>query len=179
MAGETRDQRVSVSFTRRTVGQLDALAEALGTTRAGLIARWVETMLRSGGLPPASAPAATDRAPQHHNGGGATVPVGGWLPPAGSDGRAVEAWWIEQRLRVQALRERYPAQLRRLPATYEHEPILREPVWALAHWRAQLDAGEHDDPRMELAFNRALRDFAELLGPAVRGTRSRPDLPHG
>ena len=62
----------------------------------------------------------------------------------------------------EALRERYPelAEGRTgLPATWPLDPGFREGVLALAVWRQELDEGHHPDPRMELSFHRALKDF--------------------
>jgi hypothetical protein len=82
-----------------------------------------------------------------------------WLPPtARADA-------------ITALRDRYPAELRHLPADPLHDPIIAEPLAALTVWRDQLDDGAHADPRMEIAFAHELRSFAAWLQTQARRLR--------
>jgi lysophospholipase L1-like esterase len=82
-----------------------------------------------------------------------------WLPPAAR----ADA--------IAALRDRYPAELRHLPADPLNDPIIAEPLAALTVWRDQLDDGIHADPRMEIAFAHELRSFAAWLQTQARRPR--------
>jgi len=81
--------------------------------------------------------------------------VARWLPPE----EHLEA--------IDALRARYPGELRELRSTPTDrllaDTLLTEQLAALAHWRKQLDDGDHDDVRMELAFAASLQALAESL----------------
>jgi len=82
-----------------------------------------------------------------------------WLPPTARAGA------------IAALRDRYPAELRHLPADPLHDAIIAEPLSALTVWRDQLDDGAHADPRMEIAFAHELRSFAAWLQTQARRHR--------
>jgi hypothetical protein len=82
-----------------------------------------------------------------------------WLPPAAR----ADA--------ITALRDRYPAELRHLPADPLRDPVIAEPLAALTVWRDQLDDGAHADPRMEIAFAHELRSFAAWLQTQARRHR--------
>lgn len=82
-----------------------------------------------------------------------------WLPPTA---RAKA---------ITALRNRYPAELRHLPADPLRDRIIAEPLAALTVWRDQLDDGAHADPRMEIAFAHELRSFAAWLQTEARRHR--------
>lgn len=88
--------------------------------------------------------------------------------------REAEPQWLPPTARadaIAALRDRYPAELRHLPADPLHEPVIAEPLAALTVWRDQLDDGAHVDPRMEIAFAHELRSFAAWLQTQARRHR--------
>lgn len=82
-----------------------------------------------------------------------------WLPPTARAGA------------IAALQDRYPAELRHLPADPLRDPVVAEPLAALTVWRDQLDDGAHADPRMEIAFASELRSFAAWLQTQARRHR--------
>lgn len=88
--------------------------------------------------------------------------------------RRAEASWLPPTARadaIPALRDRYPAELRHLPADPLRDPAIAEPLAALTVWRDQLDDGAHADPRMEIAFSHELRNFAAWLQTQARRHR--------
>lgn len=82
-----------------------------------------------------------------------------WLPPSNHS----EA--------IEALRLRYPRELRHLADDLLADQAVAEQLAALAVWRAQLDAGDYGDPRMELAFAHELRSLGGWLQAIARRTR--------
>lgn len=74
-----------------------------------------------------------------------------WLPP----GDRLPA--------IEALRDRYPHDLRAAGADLEHDRLAAERLAALTVWRDELDAGLRLDPREELAFAAELSLVARWL----------------
>jgi hypothetical protein len=72
---------------------------------------------------------------------------------------------------IDALRARYPHELRHLPADLDSDTYLAEQTAAFIAWRARLDAAGTDaDPREALAFGYELDSFsARLQARARRG----------
>lgn len=72
---------------------------------------------------------------------------------------------------IEALRARYPHELRHLRGDLLADLAVAEQLAALASWREQLDNGTYADPRMELAFAHELRALAAWLHTESRRTR--------
>jgi hypothetical protein len=88
--------------------------------------------------------------------------------------RGAEPPWLPTAARAEviaALQDRYPAELRHLPADPLRDPVVAEPLAALTVWRDQLDDGAHADPRMEIAFAHELQSFAAWLQTQARRHR--------
>ncbi len=105
-----------------------------------------------------------------------------WLQPWDATASQRAAWRAELWRRVVALVRRYPKYLANLEAGFHTHAHRVETLGALVEWRAELDAGEHIDPRNELAFQGSLQDLARLLklenpGADVSGTALDPDQP--
>jgi hypothetical protein len=70
---------------------------------------------------------------------------------------------------LDALRARYPRELRHLPADLDGDAYLAEQTAAFIAWRARLDAAGTDaDPREVLAFGYELDSFAARLQDRAR-----------
>jgi len=182
---EKRDQKVMLALTSQERHALDAAANRLGTKRSTLAARLVRLGVMGAAasepLPGSTTSLATG--PQRTAG---SAPVGeadggqiAWLERG--RGRAWRRWaWTAG----EELRRRYPELSRnnRLPAAWYADDFTRDGLLALALWRLELDEGHHHDPRMELAWLRALREFtasleqrAPLIGEAPAAPRTHPD----
>lgn len=157
MSRSTRPGRVAITLTAGERDVLRGLAhrshEPQGTTAARLLRAGLAnngaTLDAALGKPTARPPRpepTSDRGPD-------------WLPPA----HYADA--------VDALRRRYPHELRYLPDDALTDTLLAEQLAALAHWRQALDQGDHDDPRMELAVGHELRDLANWLQQRARRSR--------
>lgn len=73
---------------------------------------------------------------------------------------------------LDALRARYPRELRHLPADVDRDAYLAEQTAAFITWRARLDAAGTDaDPREVLAFGYELDSFATRLQDRARRSR--------
>lgn len=73
---------------------------------------------------------------------------------------------------IDALRARYPADLRHAPADLQADPLAAEHLAALAAWRADLDAAGTDaNPRETLAFTDELRRTTTWLQDRARRGR--------
>jgi len=73
---------------------------------------------------------------------------------------------------LDALRARYPRELRHLPADVDDDAYLAEQTAAFIAWRARLDAAGTDaDPREVLAFGYELGSFAARLQDRARRGR--------
>jgi hypothetical protein len=151
-----RTPRIAIPLTPGERDALRQLAAAGCEPEARVAGRLLRAALADHG-------AALDAAPRHRVGTRSAAPVehgdAAWLPPSiRADGMV-------------ALRERYPAELRHLPADLSADPLVGEQLAALTVWRERLDDGQHDDPRMELAFAHELRDFGAWLQTRARRNR--------
>jgi hypothetical protein len=73
---------------------------------------------------------------------------------------------------IDALRIRYPRELRYLPADLDGDAYLAEQIAAFIVWRVRLDAAGTDaDPREVLAFGYELESFAARLQDRARRGR--------
>lgn len=74
-----------------------------------------------------------------------------WLPPSA------------RRAAIDALKDRYPYELRETPTDLDADRLAAERLAALTVWRDELDAGFRPDPREELAFAAELSGVARWL----------------
>lgn len=81
-----------------------------------------------------------------------------WLEPYGGDA----AWRQEMWGAVVALHGRYPRHLEHLHTGWWNDESQAETLYALAVWRADIDAAGQD-PREELAFHHQLDAYAQKL----------------
>jgi hypothetical protein len=72
---------------------------------------------------------------------------------------------------IDALRARYPRELRHLPDNLDDDTFLSEQTAALTAWRTALDNTPDPDPRAELAFGHELRTVATWLQERARRGR--------
>jgi hypothetical protein len=147
-----RTPRIAIALSPGERDALRQLAAEQGEPPSTTAARLVRTALAEGGASMEPAPRRAGRPAAH----GSEPP---WLPPAAR----ADA--------IAALQDRYPAELRHLPADPLHEPVITEPLAALTVWRDQLDDGTYADPRMEIAFANELRSFAAWLQTQARRHR--------
>lgn len=103
-----------------------------------------------------------------------------WLEPWDAPAPERAAWRAEFWQATVSLARRYPTHLANLEADFYRLAHRAETLGALIAWRAELDAGEHIDPRHELAFQQALEQLAQLLkqqnpGADVSRTAFDPD----
>jgi len=93
-----------------------------------------------------------------------------WLP-GGRRGPAAAAWWAELAQGVEALAERYPRALLKLPPDWWAEPALSEQLGALVVWRAAIDEGvAPPHPRVEIEFHEKLADLGAHLDARAQAT---------
>jgi hypothetical protein len=141
---------------------LAALARRAREPEATTAARLIRASLIDNG---ASLDAAVRgrSAPSHSSGDRHADRAADWLPPA------------KLAAAIDALRERYPHELRHLRDDALSHTATAEQVAALALLREQIDSGRYDDPRMELLFAQELRVFARWLSEQRMDRRpSRP-----
>jgi hypothetical protein len=95
-----------------------------------------------------------------------------WLEPYGGDAD----WRADMWGQVVALHGRYPKALGWLQEGWWKEEEQREPLCALAVWRAELDDAD-GDVREELSFHLQLRELSEVLRRAGGGVTKawKPD----
>jgi hypothetical protein len=158
MTGRRRPRRVAITLVPSERDALQQLAHRAREPEATTAARLLRAALVDHG---AALDAAVRQRTAPHNGTRPTSDDGGaaWLPP----GRRAVA--------IEALRDRYPHELRHLRADALTDPAIAEQLAALTVWREQLDDGTHVDPRMELAFAHELRSLANWLQTNARRTR--------
>lgn len=144
-----RTPRIAIVLAAGERDALQQLASERGEPASTIAARLVRSALAEQGAPFEAA----RRGARHRAERGAEPP---WLPPAAR----ADA--------IAALQNRYPDELRHLPADPLHDPVIAEPLAALTVWRDQLDDGAHADPRMEIAFAHELRSFAAWLQAQAR-----------
>jgi len=159
--------RVNVSLPEDAYFELTQRAAAegvlVGQLARALVARGLYGVPHQDGLPA---------------GPGAAAWLEPWEAPAADRARWRAALWLG----AVDLAHRYPARLINLEADFYRHSHRVEMLGALIAWRAELDAGEHLDPRHELAFHQALHELAQLLkhenpGADVSGTAFDPDAP--
>lgn len=159
MTGRRRPRRVAITLAPSERDALQQLAHRAREPEATTAARLLRAALVDHG---AALDAAVRQRTTPHNGTRPTSDDGAsaaWLPPSR---RAVA---------IEALRDRYPHELRHLRADALADPAVAEQLAALTVWREQLDDGTHVDPRMELAFAHELRSLANWLQTNARRTR--------
>lgn len=118
----------------------------------------------------------------HQHGLPAAAGAAGWLEPWDAPAPQRAAWRAEFWRATVSLARRYPTHLANLEADFYRLAHRAETLGALIAWRAELDVGEHIDPRLELAFHQALQQLAQLLkqenpGADVSGTAFDPSAP--
>jgi len=145
-------KRVAVSLTDRERDELQQLAQQAGEPTATTAGRLLRAALTDHGAKLDAPPAGRTGPPRRRT----------TRRPAATDlGDAIEA-----------LRARYPVELRHLPAPLDADAFLAEQTAALITWRTLLDAaGEEADPRDELRFGYELRTFAIYLQERARRAR--------
>ena len=74
-----------------------------------------------------------------------------WLPPSA------------RQAAIDALKDRYPHELRTTPADAMGDRLVAERLAALSVWRDELDAGFRPDPRDELAFGAEMNAVSKWL----------------
>lgn len=141
------DRRIAVSLSQGERDALRELAQRRGEPPATTAARLVRVGLADAGAY-LDTPPARRRGPRTPA-GETTSPS--WLPPAA---RAAA---------IDALRDRYPHELRGAPDDLTADRLVAERLAALSVWRDELDAGLRRDPRDELAFGAEVAALARWL----------------
>lgn len=72
---------------------------------------------------------------------------------------------------IEALRARYPAELRHAPADLSGDTLVAELLSELAHWRADLDAATDPNSREAIAFLREMLTTSTVLQDRARRNR--------
>ncbi|MDW5595106.1 hypothetical protein VSS74_12205 [Conexibacter stalactiti] len=156
-AAGRRPRRVAITLKPSERDALAALAHRAREPEATTAARLLRAALIDHG-------AALDAAVRQRNAPPAVAEAdagsgAAWLPPSR---RAVA---------IEALRDRYPHELKHLRGDPLADTHIAEQAAALSLWREQIDNGNHADPRMELAFSHELRTFANWLQTNARRHR--------
>ncbi|HXE45976.1 MAG TPA: hypothetical protein VN635_12360 [Conexibacter sp.] len=148
-------KRVAISLTVAERDELQQLAHAAGEPIATVAGRLVRAALADHGAQLDTPPARRAGSPR-----GRRVkrrPAPATDAPTGT---------------LDALRARYPRELRHLPADLDGDTYLAEQTAAFIAWRDRLDAAGTDaDPREVLAFGYELRTFALFLQDRARRSR--------
>ena len=152
-----RPGRVAISLSEGERRALRALAERRSEPPSTTAARLVRACLAEAGAI-LDAPPVRRRGPAVEDDGERTAP---WLPTS----RRADA--------IEALRDRYPYELRGLPEDLGADRLVAERVAALSVWRDELDTGRRGDPRDELAFAAELTSLARWLEERGRRRLSR------
>ncbi len=166
---EARSKRVAISLTESEHTALQTIAHRQRVPVSKLLAQIARSHLAiEHADPPAhpEAPASAEPDLPSVTGEGPT-----WLPPVAKP--ALAQWARSRAAAVQALIDRYPAELSALDDGWAKDAAVREQLWALTVWRDQLDTGAYEDPRIELAFASALHDFAFYLRERPRTSALR------
>jgi len=154
--GAPRRVALTLALGERTA--LRAIAARRGEPEATTAARFVRAGLNGDG-------AELDDPPQRRRGPQQPQPESGvanrcpWLPAGGHSAAVVQ------------LRERYPSDLRHVPDRFGDDRALAERLAALSVWRTEIDAGQHRDPRVELAFSDELARTSRWLEERRRRAR--------
>jgi hypothetical protein len=148
----TAAKRIAISLTVAERDELQQLAHEAGEPIATVAGRLVRAALADHGAQLDTPPARRSGPPRGR--GSKRRPASGADAPAGS---------------IEALRARYPRELRHLPAALDADAFIAEQTAAFATWRALLDAAGPDaDPREALAFGYELDSFAARLQDRAR-----------
>lgn len=166
---EPRSKRVAISLTESEHAALQTIAQQRRVPVSKLLAQMARSDLALEHADPPAHPEAPASAEPDLPSVAGTGPL--WLPPVAKS--ALAEWARSRAAAVQALIDRYPAELSALDDGWAKDAAVREQLWALSVWRDQLDAGTHPDPRIELAFAGALRDFAFYLRERPRTSAHR------
>jgi len=152
-------RRVALTLAVDERAALRAIAARRGEPEATTAARFVRAGLAGDGAE-LDEPPQRRRGPKHpprrEPSGGDGCP---WLP-AGEHSAAVAR-----------LRDRYPSDLRHVPEGLGDDRALAERLAALSVWRAEIDAGLHRDPRVELAYSDELARTSRWLEERRRRAR--------
>lgn len=150
----TAAKRVAVSLSVAERDELQQLAHAAGEPIATVAGRLVRAGLADHG-------AQLDIPPARRAG-----------PPRGRRGKRPAPAADAPAGTLDALRARYPRELRHLPADLDSDAYLAEQTAAFITWRSRLDAAGTDaDPREALAFGYELDSFAARLQDRARRSR--------
>lgn len=137
--------RVGISLSGDEREALTELARRRGEPRATTAARLVRAGLVDEG-------AVLDEPPKRRR--GPAVPEESkvaWLPPSA------------RQAAIDALKDRYPHDLKGAPADLSSDRLAAERLAALSVWRDELDSGLRPDAREELAFAAELSAVAKWL----------------
>lgn len=177
--GGKREYKIMLAQTAQERQALDAAAARIGMKRATLAARLVRLGVMGAAAGETLPTEAAHAAPR--KGGKSDGKVGeadggqvAWLERG--RGRSWRTWaWSAG----EELRRRYPElnKSNRLPDRWFQDDFTRDGLLALALWRMELDEGHHHDPRMELAWLRALREFYAWLEQRAPLIGERPAEP--
>ncbi len=167
--GEPRSKRVAVSLTEREHTALQTMAQRQRVPVSKLIAQMARSQLALEHADPPAHPETPEAVEPDLPSVAGEGPI--WLPPVAKT--ALAEWARSRAAAVQALIDRYPAELSALDDGWAKDAAVREQLWALTVWRDQLDTGTHQDPRIEIAFASALRDFATYLRERPRPSAHR------
>lgn len=151
-------RRVALTLALGERAALRAIAARRGEPEATTAARFVRAGLSGDG-------AELDDPPQLRRGP---------QPPQRDPGASNRCRWLpagEHSAAVARLRERYPNDLRHVPDRLGDDRALAERLAALSVWRAEIDAGQHRDPRVELAFSDELARTSRWLEERRRRAR--------
>lgn len=148
-------KRVAISLAPGERDALVQLAHEAGEAVATVAGRLVRAALADHGAQLDTPPARRAGPPRARSAKRCTAPAAD-VPADGID----------------ALRARYPRELRHLPADVDGDAYLAEQTAAFIAWRARLDAAGTDaDPREVLAFGYELDSFAARLQDRARRSR--------
>lgn len=163
--------RLTIVVDDATRDALTATANERGTRVATLAATILTTHLGGGCQPAPPPPAPPTPAPAAAETGPAAPPPrprAAWLQlDRGSEWRD-QAW-----NQLHQLRTDYPDITDLLNGPWHHDRFTRDGLLALAVWRAELDTGHQPDPRAELQWLTALRDFRRTVDEHRRQHRNR------
>jgi len=149
-------KRVAISLSVAERDELQQLAHEAGEPIATVAGRLVSAGLADHGAPLDTPPARRAGPPRAR----------------GAKRRATPAAAAAPADTFEALRARYPRELRHLPADLDGDAYLAEQTAAFLAWRAHLDAAGTDaDPREVLAFGYELDSFATRLQDRARRSR--------
>lgn len=150
-----RTPRLAITLSPGERDALRQFAHETAEPEARAAARLLRAALADYRGRPLDAPSPRRRGPQRRS----VSATADWLPAT------------KRLFEIEALRARYPHELRYLSADPLAEQAIAEPLAALSVWRERLDSGDGDDPRAELAFAEALLGVADRLEHRTREGR--------